>query len=122
MAFDWADYLTLADILIQKGQGVPPLEAAQRTAVSRAYYALFCTIRNYAVSHLQFQPLYDSRDHQRLRQHLQSQGAPWIRVASVLDRLRKWRNQCDYEDVVSGLSNMAIQSVQDARQALQGVI
>lgn len=39
--FKWTDYLTLAEALAQR-----PDEASQRSSVSRAYYACFCSARN----------------------------------------------------------------------------
>jgi hypothetical protein len=46
MSFDWADYLKLAEALTQAPTVPGPEEAALRAAMSRAYYAAFCSARN----------------------------------------------------------------------------
>jgi hypothetical protein len=52
MSFDWREYLKLAQFLqtqISSSNHSPGfVEACQRAAISRAYYAAFCTARNYA--------------------------------------------------------------------------
>ena len=48
MSFDWADYLKLAEALTQSLTVPGPEEAALRAAMSRAYYAAFCSARNLA--------------------------------------------------------------------------
>ncbi len=102
MAFDWYDYLVLAHLLhTQAGNGIP-VEAAWRTAVSRAYYAAFGHAYQYACTYLQFvprrKPEDKAQDHGRLKAHLQPRRHL---VAQELGRLRHWRNACDYEDLLS---------------------
>ncbi len=46
MPFDWRDYLSLGQELSQRQD-----EAAQRSAISRAYYAAFCCARVYLERH-----------------------------------------------------------------------
>lgn len=48
MTFDWREYLTLAENLCTNSHTFPNQEACFRVAISRAYYAAFCTARNYA--------------------------------------------------------------------------
>ena len=97
-AFDWKEYLELAKSLENfQGNGFSQ-EAAERSGVSRAYYALFCTLREYAARHMHFLPTGRPEDHRRLREHLlQNRHRNW---AQDLDRLRQWRNACDYENVI----------------------
>jgi hypothetical protein len=106
MAFDWGQYLVLARSLL--GWGGPPAahEAAQRSAVSRVYYAAFCNTRNYARDWLGFVPRNDADDHGRLRDHLKRRKR-WA-VASRLDQLRQWRNECDYLDDLAGVDLAAL--------------
>jgi hypothetical protein len=96
MAFDWQDYLNL--VQFPQGQAIPGVgqEAAARSSVSRAYFAAFCHARNYARDWLAFRPRNDGDDHGRLRAHLNQRRRRGD--ADRLDRLRQWRNECDYLD------------------------
>ncbi|MCX7925442.1 MAG: hypothetical protein N2554_06480 [Fimbriimonadales bacterium] len=103
MGFDWKEFLALAqDFENRIGAGYSD-EASNRAAVSRAYYAAFCTVRNYAEANLGFQRTGTPQDHELLRRHLRQQGGVWTNVAAYLRELRAWRNQCDYDDVVPNL-------------------
>jgi hypothetical protein len=48
VSFDWVEFLALANDLRGRLGALYSEEAANRTAVSRAYYAAFCHARNYA--------------------------------------------------------------------------
>lgn len=98
--FDWQEYLKLASFL--KSWSGPEFdgEAARRCAVSRAYYAAFCTARNYAARQWGFVPKKQGVDHKRLREAFRDNRRP--RIAQQLDRLRQHRNNCDYEDDLKG--------------------
>jgi hypothetical protein len=114
--FDWREYLDLAEDL-QRGAAsgaarVQSVEAAQRCAVSRAYYAAFCHARNYAQANLGFTPTQRGADHWLLQQHLVSHGL--ANVARQLRRLHGWCKQCDYEDTVPTLNIILINAVRDA--------
>ncbi|MGD9896061.1 MAG: hypothetical protein AB7T14_03130 [Candidatus Methylacidiphilaceae bacterium] len=105
MPFDWREYLKLAKEL-SGTQSVADysLEAAYRSATSRAYYAAFCWARNYAKQCLEFKPTRKADDHVRLSNYLGARGK--IELASHLRDLRLWRNICDYEEEVVGLHDM----------------
>jgi hypothetical protein len=99
MAFDWQDYVEVSRFLQrQTSSGVNP-EAFLRSALSRAYYGAFCHARNYARDWLGFRPRYEGDDHGRLRAHLKK-SKRW-RVSEKLERLRDWRNDCDYRDLLT---------------------
>jgi len=117
MPFDWREYLDLArELAGLRGHGYSQ-EAAKRSAVSRAYYAAFCWARNYAEKNLGFKPKRDSTDHVRLRNHLRNQGYP--ELASDLNKLRGWRNACDYDDQVSQLHQQVSSSIKFADKIIQ---
>jgi len=101
MLFDWKEFLELAKALRNSAGSGYSVEAANRTAVSRAYYAAFCWTRNYAESHWGFQRTKSGLDHRLLREHLRKLGK--TKAASRLERLHQWRKKCDYEDHVAGL-------------------
>jgi hypothetical protein len=100
--FEWLDLLTLArqlhGLATSRAAGWP-VEAACRSAVSRAYFAAFNYALEYAVTYLDFVPLARvedrGQDHGRLRAHLQRKRR--ANAARSLQRLRDYRNACDYE-------------------------
>jgi hypothetical protein len=117
MPFDWREYLELARALAGlRGSGYSQ-EAAERSAVSRAYYAAFCWTRNYAEENLGFKPKRDPTDHVRLRDNLRNQGYP--KLASDLNKLRGWRNACDYNDQVFQLRQQVRDSLKVADKIIQ---
>lgn len=118
MPFDWREYLELARELskIRSPTGHSQ-EAFDRSAVSRAYYAAFCWVRNYAEQRLGFKPTKKPEDHSRLRQHLQNIGR--TELAATLDDLRKWRNACDYDDEVQNLHQMVSDSIRLADEIIK---
>lgn len=124
MSFDWHHYLHLAEYLrvgARDAQGeLPNIEAAQRSAVSRAYYAAFCLARDYASSELGYR-LAGGADHRQLPQYLKDTHSRYhkARLANRLSRLRDWRNKCDYESMVPALSKMVESALEMARRAIQ---
>jgi hypothetical protein len=107
MAFDWRESLRFARLLRLERRGWSE-EAGWRTAVSRAYDAAFCHLRNDAAAHRGFVPRRDAGDHGRLQAHLRDVGHE--AVAQQLGALRVWRNQCDYDDEVEGLELMVVEA------------
>ncbi len=123
VGFDWWEFLELAQHL--QGQSGPrySVEASNRSAVSRAYYAAFCSARNFAQEQQGFQVTHTAKDHARLVEHFKQQGGQWIRLAATLERLRRWRNECDYQDCVEDLQWVVASALRDATkvsQVLQG--
>jgi len=118
MPFDWRGYLALAQSLHQGSAGINE-EAAWRSAVSRAYYAAFCHVRNHARDHEGFAGTGDVDDHVRLRDHLHRQDE--TKLAQELGKLRGWRNQCDYRDEVHNLAAMVGAATATAQAAIDRV-
>lgn len=94
MSFSWTDYLSISRFLVKQGNDIQK-EAAIRTAVSRAYYASYGFARNFARDNHHYIPDKGAKDHQKLHDHFSSLSSP---VAPILEKLRKWRNNCDYDD------------------------
>lgn len=111
MAFDWREFLTLARSLRDDPPPGVSLEAAQRTVASRAYYGAFGHARKYATDYLGFVPRDDGDDHGRLRAHLKRQRRG--KTADCLDRLREFRNECDYLDDLPRETGSAIDEFLD---------
>lgn len=116
MPFDWKDYLDLARYLQGAASGGFTPEAGMRSAVSRAYYAAFCHSRNYAHTNQGFQPHADVGDHANLRNHFRSRNR---QIATWLDQLRQWRNQCDYNNSISNLNSMTTSALQIAENVVR---
>ena len=115
MAFDWSQYLALAeDLAVQ-----PDNEAALRSAVSRAYYAAFCLAREHL---LNTNKLFGSRS----RRPRLSHRTVWLtyqrdvdrRIGMDGNRLRDLRNLADYEDVVPNLDNAVRSALSTSRRIL----
>jgi hypothetical protein len=113
MPFVWEEYLFLARHLQTYTSMVFSQEAAFRCAVSRSYYAAFChakitpeIIRGLFLAirlmiTITLKPTSKKRD---------------TRVATSLDKLRQWRNQCDYDDTVSGLTPLLSSAIAEAQK------
>jgi uncharacterized protein (UPF0332 family) len=117
MSFDWREYLELAKQLSGLQSSGYSHEARDRSVVSRAYYAAFCWVRNYAELRLGFRRTGGGADHRLLRDYLKQRRMAVI--ASHLNKLRNWRNSCDYEDQMSGLRNMVSESIKLADKVIQ---
>jgi len=120
MSFDWADYLTLAEALERDPATPGPEEAAQRAAISRAYYAVFCRARNFARDREGLILTGEAQDHGLVVAHFRSSTDKTRRkIASDLGRLRTNRNKADYDDVLAGRQRSLAQlSVTTARTLL----
>ena len=118
MPFDWKQYLDLArELSPPTTSNAGTQEARLRSAVSRAYYAVFCHARNYSRDWLKFVPNHTADDHGRLRAFLKDGKRRGI--ALKLDQLRQWRNDADYSDsVTSDLATMATYAVSEASKLL----
>jgi uncharacterized protein (UPF0332 family) len=119
MSFDWREYFNLAKFLsVQPGDGFAQ-EAALRSAVSRAYYAAYCHALGFARVRHGFRPRGTADDHADLVAHFRGRGD--VQTSKKLERLRDWRNQCDYDDVVQGIKHLLGSAMQDAEQVLQSL-
>ncbi|EHQ36154.1 HEPN domain-containing protein [Methanoplanus limicola] len=95
MTFFWPDILLIVKFL-QENKGKLPKEAADRTIISRSYYAAFSHVKYYAGDNLDFRPNNNPEDHLLIRSFLRSKGE--YKLARKLQDLRGWRNNADYDD------------------------
>ncbi len=114
--FDWATYLDLADALVTRVGG----EAAERSAISRAYYACYGVAWTYA--HARQAPLTRTgRDHTTVWDWFLATPAAapvsW-RVAQNGRRLKQWRIAADYDASYRGIPSVAQNALATARQLL----
>ena len=104
MPFDWRQYLTLAEELSRKSTTPANLEARQRTAISRAYYAAFVSARNYLRDYKKLPISQTGEAHRDVAQQFRLNAEPNNQtIADNLRRLRLYRNQADYTDKFPGL-------------------
>ncbi len=113
MRFNWSEYFNLAQELaaISSTNSVANQEAKLRSAVSRAYYAVFCLARNYLRDveqdpRLSSNKTYDINDHQYVAEEFifnQLKSQKITEIGRDLTRLRKMRNKADYEDTIFNL-------------------
>lgn len=109
MSFDWAEYLSLAENLCAVPISGPPIgrEAQWRAGVSRAYYAAFILARNHLrdVDQIHFPPHVNM--HQFIAAQYTNHPDPVRQsIGSALRRLRRARNECDYDDVALNLPGL----------------
>jgi len=62
---------------------------------------------------------YTHRDHKLVRAHFRGRGM--AKIARRLDNLRQWRNNCDYNDVVSGVSSLLTSAIAQAHEVLDNL-
>jgi hypothetical protein len=96
MPFDWRGFVELARELGRQARDSTNPEAWWRSALSRVYFAVYCHARNYAERWLGFQPKEDADDHGRVKALLKQKRRH--ADSDRLERLRQWRNDCDYRN------------------------
>ena len=119
MSFHWGEFLVLASSLREKPHSPGPQEASLRTAISRAYYAAFCSARNFARDYEGLALTNTGQDHFRVISHFQSANdSKYQKIGAALDRLRMNRGKADYGDAVDALPSVALVSVHMAERLL----
>ena len=113
MAFNWAKYLELA-IFLQDPQNNLHQEAAYRSAVSRAYYAAYHYVLDYATKKLNFNPVNTRDDQQALINYLKNHRH--CSIGMTLSDLKLWRNQCDYDNCVENLNQITTKAITNSQK------
>jgi hypothetical protein len=99
MAFDWEEYLRVAEFL--KGDQIVPIRSAKdRSSISRSYYAALMMARNFVKhTHPGADIGVSGALHRRLPRWLKEHPNESYRmVGEYLERLRRKREKADYED------------------------
>jgi len=99
MSFDWKDYHSLANELYG-GQGNSSDEAANRSAISRAYYAAFHEALQHAPARISKSK--SGSKHQQLIRHYKAGDKRERQVGRFLETLRDNRNAADYDSDIGG--------------------
>lgn len=115
--FDWATLLNLAEELAQR-----PDEASQRSAVSRAYYAAFCSARNKLRDKNEFTPTGRGKDHDNVWELLQTSAhKERRRIGCLGNGLKIMRGKVDYVDEVPDLAKLISRAPGNARRLLTDI-
>lgn len=122
MSFDWADFLKLAEIL-HGSLGTVSFardEAALRSTVSRAYYSAFGLARRRLRDVEGFAVPASGAAHAAVARYFaRAEDSDRKRIAGDLLVLRDWRNQCDYDDEVPDLPDVAAAALNLAREVAE---
>ena len=92
MSFNWKDYVSLAEDLVDSAQ-----ESTLRSCVSRAYYGVFCIARN-GKSYKSYKGKPGENLHRKIiNEYKFSSDVKEQETGRILDNLRKSRNEADYD-------------------------
>ena len=118
MSFDWRLYIKLADELINLQRDKSLAESYWRSAISRAYYGVFCLSRNFLRLGGITVP---KRDIHRfvIDKYKESFNQNKKKIGIELDRLKKDRIDADYKDRISINKNYALRSYGRSERILQ---
>lgn len=112
--FDWSTFLDLAETLADE-----PDESRRRSAVSRAYYAAFCSARNKLHDENKYTPTGGGMDHVRVWNCFQNgPDKEHRRIAQAGRTLKRWRGKVDYDDEVPKLAKFVDCAPKKARDLL----
>ncbi len=124
MSYDWCEFLDLALALQGDAPQSAVPDAALRSAISRAYYACFCSAREYVNAQPGVPALPGNASaHSRLADYLILEGQQLgnqtlLTLGRALRQLRMQRNAADYEDVLPRLPDEARTAINRARAIL----
>ena len=123
MSFNWSYFLVVAEALVQGAEDSSPNEAIYRIAISRAYYAAVCTMRNYLRDKGELLPSDKADVHNEIADWLRkSKDSERQKIGNRLKQLRADRNSADYEDVFYGVpKTVAAQAIQSAKRIIKYV-
>ncbi len=111
---DWFLYYDLAQQWVGHGG-----EAHERAAVSRAYYAMFCTARNELINNMdEYSPPECGSEHKYVWDSYKEDRHPrgTRQIGVIGNRLRRYRNTVDYCDVIVDRSDLVENAMDDAQE------
>lgn len=112
MNFDWDKFRKLAEDLRQD-----KTEAAQRTAISRIYYAVYHRAKNYLENEgFQFRQFESS--HRQIWDEFKDKGRTFAAIGNTGDRLRANRVKADYIAKIDEINFLVKRSFELAENAL----
>lgn len=98
MSFDWPEFLAVARALSGDDSASMSEEARMRSALSRAYYAVYGTAKAVARARDGYEPKTTETSHQGLINHFKKgPGRTRLAVGANLERMLRNRIQADYK-------------------------
>ncbi|MBP0017548.1 MAG: hypothetical protein J7647_08320 [Cyanobacteria bacterium SBLK] len=119
MAFDWSQYLTLAEEIL--GQSTPLIdrECRYRASIHLAYYAAFVSARNYLQDRKGCTFSKTGRVHQEVMSYFSKNlDSDYKRIGQNLKNLRTDRNKADYQNCVLDLAKKSHKSVKRSQEII----
>ncbi len=110
MSFSWEDYFYLAKDLLRGTQ-----ESYFRSSISRAYYAVFCIGRNKQGDQI----LRDGIHWEVINAYKNSNNTNEQAIGWGLDKLRKLRNDADYDETKTIEKALAERAIKNAESILR---
>ena len=114
MNFAWADYYALAERLRHEDS-----EAALRSAISRAYYAVFCQARDYLKEQGVMLSTLGPSSHKQVWGEFKQRGRTHRSIGDNGDKLHYNRIKADYENEIERLDLLVNESFAVAGRALR---
>lgn len=119
MTFDSKGYLAVAQELMEREGLTAPQDARCRSAISRAYYAVYGVARSFAAARPGFERSSGS-EHSALSRWFKNQSSPRFRkVGHMLQRLHDQRKSADYGDEIENPLDQARASIRGATDILR---
>ena len=113
MSFEWKDYVDLAEDLLNRAE-----ESCFRSSVSRAYYGVFCISRN-KKNFRNYTPKPGENIHWVvINAYKNSTDRNEQNIGRILDKLRRSRNDADYDESRLIERRLAQRMVISAKQIL----
>lgn len=115
--YNWTDYIELSEKLLEKDIFPELVESAKRSAISRAYFGAFCLARNLLAEKGWLKVKNNIQDHKNVKNFFEnSSDKTKKKIGTKLDRLRKRRNEADYNNVFYKVDNYAQFCVKMAKE------
>lgn len=126
MKFDWQQFFDLATELSRLAEletSPQKCEAMRRTAISRAYYAVFCLSAAWLRENFPQTNLPESGEiHRGVIDFFEwHQNPEYKQVGVLLDSLRKRRNRADYASQMADSKSLVARSLFDANRVLNAL-
>ncbi len=113
--FDWSEYLKIADELSKR-----PEEACHRTAISRAYYAIFHLARMRIIEN-RFYISQGQDSHKQIWEKFDNPDKSCRKLYDMALRLKGKRQMADYDDVYPRISEDAPAVISQAKTFAEGL-
>jgi uncharacterized protein (UPF0332 family) len=116
MSFDWSRYLVLARELYEQAGSSRHSEANLRSSISRAYYATYHKSRQFLEDKWGISVSKNSSAHKLVQKEFYRNKQE--KIAENLSRMRRNRNDADYNDKFADLETIAGENIKLAKRVI----